>query len=153
MEKTEETIKVDILSEESFLQSYNENEVATELIDYLIEELALKNKKSNIKIVINNKCNLQKDYKKMIVDGLNREHRKSLKIHRFYDIEQTIFFIAGVALLVLASLITRSYIANEVVVIIAWVPIWKMVEIELFEDSQGRRRRKAIKRLLRCEII
>lgn len=152
MKNNDNIIKLDILNEETLIEKYNEDKVSTDLINYLIQELSLKKNKKDIKILINNKCNTKKDCKKMIKDGLKREYDRSLKEHHFYDTEQVIFFLIGVTILFLAGTITKNEIISTILVIVAWVPIWKMVEIELFEDSQGRRKRKLIKKLLNYEV-
>ena len=152
MKKTQEIIKVDLLYKENFLEKFNQDEVSNGLINYLIEEMMAKKNKNNVKIEINNKCKLEIDLKKMIRAGLDKEYKKSLRAHNFYDYQQAIFFILGLALLLLSNLVTKSTIIKQVLIIIAWVPIWEMVELELFEDTQGRRRRKIIKKILRSKI-
>ena len=59
----------------------------------------------------------------------------------------------GVMFIFLSTKIDDSTIWKEVLVILGWVPIWEMMEVELFPDAAERKRRKAIKKLLKCEII
>lgn len=144
-------IRLDILSKENFLEEYNENRVSSKMIDYIIDEASHRRIKS-YKILIDNKCNLVIDYKKMITEGLKLEYNKSLQAHRSYDVEQIIFFLIGITLLFLSGIITVSRIISQVLIIIAWVPIWKTVEVELLQDRKGIRRRRTIKKLLNSEI-
>lgn len=47
----------------------------------------------------------------------------------------------------------EDVIWKEVLLIGGWVPIWETIDIELFSDLEGRRKRIILKRLLESEII
>ena len=89
----------------------------------------------------------------MINEGLQEEINKSLEEYRRINKKQIWLFVLGITLLFLSSLIREDLIWNEMLIIIAWVPIWKVMELELFPDMEGRRKRKKIKKLLNSEII
>ena len=52
-----------------------------------------------------------------------------------------------------ATLIKEDVIWKEVLLIGGWVPIWETIDIELFSDLEGRRKRIILKKLLKSEII
>ena len=56
-------------------------------------------------------------------------------------------------LLFLSTKVTDDNLMKEILLIIGWVPIWETMEVELFPDAVQRKRRRAIKRLLKCEIV
>ena len=59
----------------------------------------------------------------------------------------------GAFIIFLSTKVPEDLFWKEVLVIIGWVPIWEMFEVELFPDAEERKRRKAIKRLLKCQIV
>lgn len=149
----EKNIEINIINKYDFLEKYNEKKVSEKLIKYIIKQSMLIKKDETIKIIINKKCVIEQDCKKMIKEGLQEEINKSLDAYRRNNIKQIWLFILGITLLFLSSLIREDLIWNEMLIIIAWVPIWKVVEVELFPDMEGRRKRKKIKKLLNSEII
>ena len=69
------------------------------------------------------------------------------------NIKQLIFFVLGVLFIFLATLIKNSVVWREIVLITGWVPIWKMIEVEILPDVAGRRKRKIINKILKCEFV
>ena len=78
--------------------------VSAELVKYLVEQYRLIDKKKKVKIVVNNKCNSDKQLKKMITKGMRRELASNLRKNRFHEKERAIFFISGLIVLVIAFL-------------------------------------------------
>ena len=144
-------IEIDITEKEYLVEKYNKKQSSRDLIAYIIESLSNFDKKDKVKIVINNKV---KDInsKEIIIKGLKEEYYKSLKKHLHNNIVQIIYLIIGIIMLFLSTLIKES-VLSEIVLIGGWVFIWAMVEIEIFTDVEGRRRRKILKKLLESEII
>ena len=148
-----EKIYLDLLNESDLIEDFNEEEVSSALIDYLIEQVLLFRKKQKVTIVINNKCGTKKDCRRMIRKGLRREYKKSMRAHHFNDLEQIIFLISGLLLLIIASITSHSFILKELFIILSGVPLWKMVELEIFDDNEGRRKRKLLRRLFNSRIV
>ena len=69
------------------------------------------------------------------------------------NIIQLALLILGLIFLFFSSLISESSIWKEVLLIIGWVPIWEMVDLELFKDYRGRRKKKIIAKLLSSDFI
>lgn len=149
----ENKIHIDLKNENDLLETYNKNKISTNLLDYIIEQTSVIPKKNQIKIVINNKAEVQRDCKEMIIEGLKEEFIKSKRQRKNNNIKQFCLLILGIIFLFLSTLVPEKGIWKELLIITGWVPIWEMIEVELFPDVAGRRKRKIIKRLLKCEII
>lgn len=65
---------------------------------------------------------------------------------------QLIYLVVGVLIIFLSTLINGE-VFREVTLICGWVLIWATVELEIFSDIEGRKRRKKLKKLLNSEII
>ena len=55
-------------------------------------------------------------------------------------------------MLFLSSFVSEDFIWKELLLIGGWVPIWEMVDIELFNESRGRRTKKIIEKLIESEF-
>lgn len=148
----EKIIEIDLLNKEDFFEKYNHNEVSKDLINYLIKQTFINRKSKNIKIVINIKCEIE-NISNILKDSIQKEYELSYKHLKYNNIVQLIFIILGVFALFIATLLKDSIILNEIVVIGAWVLLWETIDLELFSDTEERKRRKLLKRLLTCEII
>ena len=148
----EKIIEIDLLNKEDFFEKYNHNEVSKDLINYLIKQTFINRKSKNIKIVINSKCEIE-NISNILKDSIQKEYELSYKHLKYNNIVQLIFIILGVFALFIATLLKDSIILNEIVVIGAWVLLWETIDLELFSDTEERRKRKLLKKLLTCEII
>ena len=88
----------------------------------------------------------------MIENGLKQEYEKSKKIYHITNIKQLLLSLLGIIFLFLSTLIQEDIIWKEVLLIGGWVPIWEAIELELFSDSEERRKRMILKNLLKTEI-
>ena len=149
----EKIIEIDLITKNSLISRYNEKKVSHELLQYIINEAISTKKDEKIKIKINKKQDINQNSTKFIKDGLKEEFAKSVEARNRNDIRQLVFLFLGVLFIFLSTLIPESEISKEVLIIIGWVPIWKMIEIELFPDIYGRRKRRIIKKLLNSEFI
>lgn len=148
----EKLIEIDLNNKYDLIDKYNEKKISNEIIEYIIKQAKfLRNKQ--LKIIINKKCIIDKDIVKLIREGLEEECARSLEEHNTNNIKQILFLILGVTFIFLSTLIDEGVIWKEVLLISGWVPIWEMIEVELFPDVDGRRKRKLIKKLLNSEII
>ena len=145
----EKIIEIDLLNKEDFFEKYNHNEVSKDLINYLIKQTFINRKSKNIKIVINSKCEIE-NISNILKDSIQKEYELSYKHLKYNNIVQLIFIILGVFALFIATLLKDSIILNEIVVIGAWVLLWETIDLELFSDTEERRKRKLLKKLLTC---
>ena len=105
-----------------------------------------------IKITINKKCELEQNCEQIIREGLKEEYNRSLKVRRRNNEKQIGLLILGIAFLFLARLVDEGNIWKEILLITGWVPIWEMIEVQLFPDMEGSKKRRIIDRILRSEI-
>jgi len=146
----EKIIEIDLLKEEDFKEKYNRKKVARELINYLAQKTMLVSSDDKIKLVINNYLSIE--VANFLKEGFQDELEKNFyeaKKNNFFEI---MYFLGGVSALFISTLIERT-IFKEIILIGGWVLIWQVVELEIFSDINNRKRRRALKRLLNCEIV
>lgn len=148
----EKIIEIDLFEEKDLLEKYNRKKVSKKLIDYIIESASYFEKKDSIKIIINNHIIGNELCIDLITEGLTNEYNKSLKNHFHTNIIQIIYLIMGFIILFLSTLIDAE-VFREVVLIGGWVLIWAMIELEIFSDMEGRKRRRLLKKLINSEMV
>ena len=149
----EKTIVVDLARKEDLVSRYNNEKVDKDLIEYLIKEGLYYKKSDKFIIVVEKESNIELNSINLIKEGLNEEFKKSLKVRDLNNLKQISLFFIGIFFLALSTLIPHEGIWYELMIIGGWVPIWEMIEVELFPDVEERRKRKVIKKLLKSEII
>ena len=151
--KNTKVISVDLDRKFDFLRKYSDNKVSIDLIEYLIDRIDKINKYEKVVIRLNKRCELDVNAIKIIKEGLKEEYNKSLRIRDENNLKQLWFLLMGIFIIFLSTKVPENLFWKEVLVIIGWVPIWEMFEVELFPDAKERKRRKAMKRLLKCQIV
>lgn len=149
----EKIIKMDLSDKKDLLDKYNSDKVSGELIKYIINYYKFISKKDKIKIIINKKCDMEQNCTELITEALKEEYIKSLKIKKLNNIKQIWLFIIGALFIFLSTIVTKAEIWREILLIVGWVPIWEMVDLELFTDTEEKRKRKVLEKLLQSEII
>ena len=149
----EEIIEIDIKSKHDLVEKYNENKISYNLLKYIIRETMQIKQNKKIKIIITKNENIKEDCIEIIKQGLEEEYKRSLEERNRNNLKQLIFFLIGLVFIFIATRIPNRGMWREIILITGWVPIWEMIEIELFPDVYGRRKRKTIKKLLESEII
>lgn len=146
-------IEIDIIDKNDFLDKYNQKMVSISLIEYIVKQAMIMGNQDKIKIVINKKCQIEKECSKMLQEGLKEEYNRSLKKHHNTNMKQIGLLLLGILLLFISRTIDDTVIWKEVLLISGWVPIWEMIELELFPDAEGRLKRRVINKLLNCDIV
>ena len=146
-------IEIDLNSKEDLLERYNNKKISKDLIEYLINETNFINKKDSIVIQINNNIKTDIDIIKYLTNGLKDEYESNIKSHLKNNIIQIILFFLGLFFLFLSTQINDNDIWKEMLLIGGWVPIWEMIDLELFDDFRGNKRKRIIQKLLDSEII
>lgn len=149
----ERIITIDLTEKYDMVEKYNEEKASSEMLKYVIGQALLVEKDEKLRVIINNQTELKERSIDILKAGLRDEYKKSVKERRNNNIKQIIFFLLGVLFIFFSTLIKEKTIWKEILLISGWVPIWEMVEMELFPDMEGRQKRKTIKRLLRAEMI
>lgn len=146
----EKIIEIDITNESDLYQKYNKKMISNELISYILEITPHFGKTDELKIIINNGIN--KPCKQLIIDALKKEYNKSVLRNSRNNWVQITYLLIGIVILFLSTL-TNETISKEVLLIVGWVFIWAMMELQIFTDVRGIKKRKIIKKLLKSEII
>ena len=149
----EELIIININNKYDLIDKYNYEKISNELLEYIIKKTILINKNKKIKIIINKKINIKENSVELIKKGLEEEYIRSIEERHINNIKQLIFLLIGIFFIFIATRIPNRGMWREILIITGWVPIWEMIEIELFPDVYGRKERKIIKKLLKSEII
>lgn len=146
------TITITINSKKDLFDVYNTKEINDKLIAHLIKEAAYITTKDNLAIKIINKTKGNMNITNLIKYRLKREYDSVIFEHHKNNLTQFILFIIGVTILVIAKLYNHL-IWHDVLVIIGWVPIWEMVDIEIFDNINEKRLKKVINKLLASKFI
>lgn len=149
----ERVIEIDITDKYQLVEKYNDKTVSKELIKYIIDEAMDTKKKDSVKIVISKKFQTSKSCKTLIIEGLKKEYDESLRLHHLIDMKQYFFLVWGIIALAIASKISDESMWKEVLLVGGWVPLWEMIDLEIFSDADERKKRKVLKKLLASEIV
>ena len=146
-------IEIDLNSKDDLLEKYNNKRISKDLIEYLINEINFINKNDNVVIQINNNIKTDIDIVKYLTNGLKDEYKSNIKSHLKNNIIQIVLFFLGIFFLFLSTQIKGNDIWKEILLIGGWVPIWEMIDLELFNDYRGHKRKRILQKLLDSEII
>lgn len=149
----EKIVTIDIQNEEDLVGIYNSNIANYNLIDYILKKTLYTNKNDKIIFIIHNKCNTKLPIKDIIINGLNLEYEHLIKEYKKNTLLQIALLFLGLFFLFLSTILVKESIWHEFLVIAGWVPLWEMIDIELFSDSKNRRKKHIIEKLLNCEFI
>lgn len=149
----EKIIEIDLHQEKDMIEKYNSKKLSNELLEYMIQQATAIQKNEKVKIMIHKKCDIDRDCVRLIKDGLKEAYNKSIQERHSNNVKQLLFFLVGAFFIFLSTQVKDEFIWKELLLITGWVPIWELIEVELFPDAYGRKRRKIIKKLLQTEIM
>ncbi len=148
----EKIIEIDLDSTEDLFECYNKKKVSRDLIQYMVDVMPRLKKNDTLKVVINNriKGNIKcaELIKKAIDDACARN---DFRFH-LTNMKQIWFLILGVIALLVASIVDWE-ILKEIVIIGAWVLLWDVVEMEIVDDINNRKKKRILKKILSSEFI
>jgi len=147
----ERIINVDILDKHDLVEKYNQNIVSKDLVNYLLEQVKFVDKNDNLKIIISQKFDFECDIVNMINKSMNDLYILNLKKSYINNIKQVIFLVLGIICLVLYGVVNNPII-SEIILIGGWVLIWEMVDLFLFSDTQLKRDKIVLKKLLKANF-
>lgn len=148
----EKIVTIDIQNKEDLVGIYDSNIANYNLIDYILKKTLYTNKNDKITFIIHNKCNTTLPIKDIIINGLNLEYEHLIKEYKKNTLLQIALLFLGLFFLFLSTILVKESIWHEFLVIAGWVPLWEMIDIELFSDSKNRRKKHVIEKLLKCEF-
>lgn len=148
----EKIVTIDIQNEEDLVGIYDSNIANYNLIDYILKKTLYTNKNDKITFIIHNKCNTTLPIKDIIINGLYLEYEYLIKEYKKNTLLKIALLFLGLFFLFLSTILVKESIWHEFLVIAGWVPLWEMIDIELFSDSKNRRKKHIIEKLLNCEF-
>ena len=148
----EKVVSVDIQNINEWVHEYDETRVKGSVIKYLVNELGYVKRSDNIKVNINVKVKSKLDFENMLKSELENEYKKSYDKNTLVNYKQLSLLVVGIVFLFLSRLVSGEFIWSEILLITGWVPIWEVINLELFEDTSRRKREKVLKALLNSEI-
>ena len=89
---------------------------------------------------------------KLMKEGLKRGYNICYRRRQTIMLKQLIYLVVGAIILFLSTLI-NSETLKEIVLIFGWVLVWTMVELEMFNDVDNKKKCKILKKLLNSEFI
>ena len=143
-------IKIDLKNEDDVFEKYDNTKISLELIDYLINKASFVRKKENIKIVINNQT--KTNLKDSLYEAFKLEYQNTIVTHLKNNIIEVLLLFLGLFFLFLSTQISKDLIWKEILLIGGWVPIWEMIDLELFNDFRGHKRKKILTKLISSNI-
>ena len=66
--------------------------------------------------------------------------------------KQASWFIMGAIIILLGYIISESSALHEIIIVVGSVPIWEAISIELFKDTEIRKKIQVIDLLLKSQI-
>ena len=146
-------IEIDLANEEDVFERYNREFANKELINHIIDEADPFDKKEMISICFNNMTTLKKDeYIPVIKRSFSNEYNKCIREIDRNNIRQFIYVLIGVLLLFISTVFGENFIFEEIFLIGGWVLIWETIEIEMFADTELKKRKTILKKLTKCEL-
>lgn len=151
-------IEVDISEKKYFVSKYNENTLAPELKDYLLNEIVGYDVNTKINILIDAKFDLTEDekehYKKLIIKEF-RENNDEIQ----YEIEQSNLKKLTLSLIGVLFIIASYFfnhimgdILEEILMIFGWVALWEVAYAIFFTDASRRRKIKRNNQIIHADI-
>ena len=147
----EKILEIDINDKEDLFEKYNEKKISKELIKYIIDNTPKFKKDDKIKVIINNNLKDKMFVSELIKKELDSEVDRNEYKFTYNNRKQIIYFISGVAALVLSTFINVE-ILEEIILIGAWVVLWNMVELEIDDDINYIKKKRILKKILNSEF-
>ena len=148
----EKILEIDLDSTEDLFECYNKKKVSRDLIQYMVDAMPRLKKNDTLKVVINNRIKGNVKCAELIKKALDDAcARNDFRFH-LTNMKQIWFLILGVIALLVASIVDWE-ILKEIVIIGAWVLLWDVVEMEIVDDINNRKKKRILKKILSSEFI
>lgn len=151
-------IEVDMSEKKYFVSKYNDNTLAPELKDYLLNEIIGYDINTKINIIIDAKFDLTEEekehYKKLIIKEFKESNDEIL-----YEIDQSNLKKLTLSLIGILFIIASYFfnhiigeVLEEILMIFGWVALWEVAYAILFTDASRRRKIKRNKQIINANI-
>lgn len=148
----EKILEIDLDSTEDLFECYNKKKVSRNLIQYMVDAMPRLKKNDTLKVVINNRIKGNVKCAELIKKAIDDAcARNDFRFH-LTNMKQIWFLILGVIALLVASIVDWE-ILKEIVIIGAWVLLWDVVEMEIVDDINNRKKKRILKKILSSEFI
>ena len=148
----EKILEIDLDSTEDLFECYNKKKVSRDLIQYMVDAIPRLKKNDTLKVVINNRIKGNVKCAELIKKAIDDAcARNDFRFH-LTNMKQIWFLILGVIALLVASIVDWE-ILKEIVIIGAWVLLWDVVEMEIVDDINNRKKKRILKKILSSEFI
>ena len=148
----EKILEIDLDSTEDLFECYNKKKVSRDLIQYKVDAMPRLKKNDTLKVVINNRIKGNVKCAELIKKAIDDAcARNDFRFH-LTNMKQIWFLILGVIALLVASIVDWE-ILKEIVIIGAWVLLWDVVEMEIVDDINNRKKKRILKKILSSEFI
>ena len=145
-------INIDINDKHDLYEPYNDNYLNKDLIDYLIRQGMPFKKKDKVTIEVDNNVRKRKNFEQILKQSLKMEKNRLQQKYRDMNKKQASWFIMGAIIILLGYIISESSALHEIIIVVGSVPIWEAISIELFKDTEIRKKIKVIDLLLKSQI-
>ena len=147
----EKILEIDINDKEDLFEKYNEKKISKELIKYIFDNTPKFKKNDKMKVIINYNLRDKMFVSELIKKELDSEVARNEYKFTYNNRKQIVYFISGVAALVLSTFINVE-ILEEIILIGAWVVLWNMVELEIDDDINYIKKKRILKKILNSEF-
>ncbi len=147
----ENILEIDINSKEDLFEKYNDKKISKELIKYMVDCVSEFKMNDKLKVVINNNLKDKIFVSELIKKELDFEMDRNEYKFIYNNRKQIIYFILGVCALVLSTFIEIE-ILEEIILIGAWVVLWDMVELEIDDDINYKKKKRILKKILNSDF-
>ncbi len=148
----EKVIKLDIAKEEDLVEKYDNDKLNYELLNYLLKQAQFIPAKASVKIEIDVHFKTKLDIVNLLETEINDEFLNTYKEHYKNNLIQLFLFLLGITFLVISIRIKDS-LWSELFLIGGWVPLWEMIELELFNDFRGKKKKTILNKLVKAQIV
>ena len=145
-------INIDINDKHDLYEPYNDNYLNKDLIDYLIRQGIPFKKKDKVTIEVDNNVRKRKNFEQILKQSLKMEKNRLQQKYKDMNKKQTSWFIMGAIIILLGYIISESSALHEIIIVVGSVPIWEAISIELFKDTEIRKKIQVIDLLLKSQI-
>ena len=146
-------IEVDLENELDIFEKYSREVANKNLIDYIINETDPFDKKELLSICFNNKTKLKEnEYIPVIEKSLLNEYNKCIREIERNNIRQFIYVLVGILFLFISTIVAMNFIFQQIFLIGGWVLIWETIEIEMFADTELKRRKVILQKLIKSQL-
>lgn len=147
----EKILELDLDSKEELFETYNGKKVSHELIQYMIDTMPTIKKGDTLKVIIHNRIKGHLQAAELIKKEIDAACDRNDSRFRNTNVKQVSFLLIGVLALLVASFI-NSGLLYEIIIIGAWVLLWDVVEMEIDDVVNNRKRKRKLKKILESEF-